>query len=666
MNSDCFDTSFIVTAMKRCREAGDEDAPRGPLASTTALEPALVEPSTLEASMLQPSLDEHSSANVGTAAASGSTPSLASAQTEPTQPASADVATDSFSRLAEALRAQEALTGSAAEWAELWQQHRARAEAAVDFQELALLDAWNSAFHEQAALARTELEQLALRAERGDAHVTSDDAVARCSSLRTATALLEALRGSATRATRRALLTAAFQHDDGALAQLLLEDTRLPLTPYDFGMLASTRGCERAFFDALSRISSVLPRESEHVRALFAGLWGAVKSGNESIVRGVLQNRAVNPLKAHLQENTSPFVAEQGFGTRSPVFIAAEKGHVGVLRALLANEHVKMVDPTYLLAVLKRAAEWNQAGSVATLLALRRIVVRWQDSRGLGAHVLVDIAGKSSVGVDVIRVFLQDERTDDKSVQHALARASGSGSLAVVQVLLDDPRANPSFRSHLALTEAASQGREDVAAAILRHPRAYPSIIAVRAAACRGHAGVLRVLYADLRIHEQAFGMGVVGNAFRNDRHDVIDVLLAEPRFRPCATLLESESALSIATQRLNLGAITRLLADDRVSAVSCNGALHAALEKSRGFVDNIELRDRVCATLLSDARVDVRSAEFRKMELELKNAYSLDLSAPYNATHDFLFPHVRAARAKKLSEAALAPVTNPVSHWQI
>jgi hypothetical protein len=106
--------------------------------------------------------------------------------------------------------------------------------------------------------------------------------------------------------------------------------------------------------------------------------------------------------------------------------------------------------------------------------------------------------------VSLLDLLLQDPRVDPSMGDNqAILEASRKGHLAVVDRLLQDPRVNPSACGNYAIREASGKGHLAVVDRLLQDPRVDPSACvnyAIRKASENGHLGVVDRLLQDPRV----------------------------------------------------------------------------------------------------------------------------------------------------------------------
>lgn len=193
-----------------------------------------------------------------------------------------------------------------------------------------------------------------------------------------------------------------------------------------------------------------------------------------------------------------------------------------------------------------------------------------------------------------------------------LFEAAAAGHASVVEMLLADPRVDPTADGNEALRVAAIEGHCEVVEALLKHPRVDPSaaiLVAMNKASKHTERIALRLLHDDRvdpaaqnnlylrcaaayglsllvehllrlpRVDPAAQANEAIRNAAGSGSLRVVKLLLADPRVDPGACASE---AVGNAADCGLLHVIERLLVDPRVDAsASNNAALRSACEGS-------------------------------------------------------------------------------------
>ena len=168
---------------------------------------------------------------------------------------------------------------------------------------------------------------------------------------------------------------------------------------------------------------------------------------------------------------------------------------------------------------------------------------------------------------DLLDLLLQDPRVDPSVLDNfAIRRASAYGHLAVVDRLLRDPRIDPSADNNLAIRLASEKGHLAVVDRLLQDPRVDPSAWdswAIRWASENGHLAVVDRLLQEPRVDPSADKNWAIRFASERGHLPVVERLLQDPRVDPSA---DSNYAIRRASVWGRLAVVNRLLQDPRVN----------------------------------------------------------------------------------------------------
>jgi len=176
------------------------------------------------------------------------------------------------------------------------------------------------------------------------------------------------------------------------------------------------------------------------------------------------------------------------------------------------------------------------------------------------------IVGASDRGhVAIVDVLMNDRRADPgASNQFALRLACKNGHVAVVERLLRDTRVVPHHGRQSALWWASRNGHVAIVDYLLRDGRVDPSYPHALFTACfRGHVAVVRRLLRDERVDPSVCEQAAVEYASNEGHVAIVDLLLGDARVDPSA---HRQSALRWAVQEGHVAVVDRLLADERVA----------------------------------------------------------------------------------------------------
>lgn len=155
-----------------------------------------------------------------------------------------------------------------------------------------------------------------------------------------------------------------------------------------------------------------------------------------------------------------------------------------------------------------------------------------------------------------------------------LLEACGEGRLAIVELLLRDPRIDPNARNRAGVTPivaACRMDREDVVEVLLRDPRIEPEHPVspdetALTTACKGNnVNIVRMLLQHPRIHPAYPNLDdrswhLLHHACRSGHPGIIELLLQDPRIDPLRVDVHGSTALHVACMQGNVKVVQRLL----------------------------------------------------------------------------------------------------------
>lgn len=249
--------------------------------------------------------------------------------------------------------------------------------------------------------------------------------------------------------------------------------------------------------------------------------------------------------------------------------------------------------------LLQLAVQSGRAEMVHSLLLHPRVDV----NHDIVCQALLSAARAGHVAV--VEVLLADPRADPAAFSNCIVwRAAESGHLAVVECLLADERVNPGACTTAALDTTAAKDllnrRFDAVERLLADPRVDPRRGAAKGifqlAAHHGHAGIIARLLADGRIDPASNQNMVLRCAAEDGQTDVVRLLLADPRV--ALSFTKKHDALCEAAEHGHVEVVKLLLADPHVDpAAFDNRAIQLAARYVRAAVVSVLLADpRVAA----------------------------------------------------------------------
>jgi ankyrin repeat protein len=201
----------------------------------------------------------------------------------------------------------------------------------------------------------------------------------------------------------------------------------------------------------------------------------------------------------------------------------------------------------------------------------------------------------------IVELLLADPRVDPSAKENEAIRVTCcNGNEGVAELLLADPRVDPSDKENEAIRQACLYGHTGAIQLLLADPRVDPSARdneALRNACCRCHDDVVKLLLADPRVDPSAQEYEAIRHACRNGHEAMVKLLLVDPRVDP--SVLEDEPVRhASANGRVNV--VKLLLADPRVDP-SAQEDMAIRIASRNGHVNVVKL-------LLADPRVDPSS----------------------------------------------------------
>jgi hypothetical protein len=202
--------------------------------------------------------------------------------------------------------------------------------------------------------------------------------------------------------------------------------------------------------------------------------------------------------------------------------------------------------------------------------------------------------------VELLELLLQDVRADPSvKNNYAIRLASCKGHLTVVDRLLQDPRVDPSANNNEAIRRASENGHLAVVNRLLQDSRVDPSVddnYAICFSSEKGHLDVVDRLLQDERVDPSANDSISIYMASVDGYLAVVDRLLQYGRVDPSAW---SNSAIRAASCNGHLAVVDRLLQDPRVNpSADNNNAIRVASKNGYLAVVDRLLQDPVLTLL--------------------------------------------------------------------
>lgn len=212
---------------------------------------------------------------------------------------------------------------------------------------------------------------------------------------------------------------------------------------------------------------------------------------------------------------------------------------------------------------------------------------------------------------DIVDLLLQDPRVNP-SVQDniPIKYASEHGFTNIVERLLRDPRVDPSAEKQYALKEACFNNRAETIKALLQDPRVDPSVEnqrPLKIAIAHGYTVTVRELLKDPRVDPSILINGeeqvLLAAAIKTGDPNLIKLLLLDPRVDPT---VNHQFAIRKAVQLETLSTVQAVLQDPRVDPTVAPPNQPSAIQNAC-FAGNID----IITTLLEDPRVNTNPTIF-------------------------------------------------------
>ena len=128
----------------------------------------------------------------------------------------------------------------------------------------------------------------------------------------------------------------------------------------------------------------------------------------------------------------------------------------------------------------------------------------------------------------------------DPQTRVTTARSLYRGHDEVVELLLENPRVDPSAEDNYAIRKASQAGEVEVVKLLLKDPRVDPSANyndAIGIASRNGHHKVVELLLNDPRVDPTDEANEAIRMASYQGHHKVVEILVKDPRVDPSAGL---------------------------------------------------------------------------------------------------------------------------------
>lgn len=144
---------------------------------------------------------------------------------------------------------------------------------------------------------------------------------------------------------------------------------------------------------------------------------------------------------------------------------------------------------------------------------------------------------KANIRTDSVELLLSDPRADPSLNDNKMLRnASEKGNVKIVELLLRDKRVNPGFDHNKAIYLALQNGHYEVIEMLLKDNRVDPSEssdMLIKQASAKGNYKVVKLLLSDSRVNPNAQSGYPIGFASKNGHLETVRVLLEDIRVDP-------------------------------------------------------------------------------------------------------------------------------------
>jgi len=202
---------------------------------------------------------------------------------------------------------------------------------------------------------------------------------------------------------------------------------------------------------------------------------------------------------------------------------AADKGHAAMVKLLMSDPRVNPADlDNY---AIQSASVQGHADVVKLLLTDKRV----DPNPGLISPFTLAMRENH---LDVVKVLLEDSRVNPAEGNFALGYASQYGFVEIVELLLNQPKVDPTSNDNFAIRMASQHGRTEVVKLLLEDGRADPSVdnnYPIRMAAENGHTKIVKLLLEDPKVDPSADDNAAIRNT---KKKNIIKLLLKDPRVK--------------------------------------------------------------------------------------------------------------------------------------
>ena len=295
--------------------------------------------------------------------------------------------------------------------------------------------------------------------------------------------------------------------------------------------------------------------------------------------------------------------------------------------AVRCNEQEQHVEILQLSLIPTLSDEWKERATVWASVAIQQLQQDAVYLDGLleqhdeGVPVVVNSLPQTPIEYNRLFALERYQEQIDKP-EFAIYYKFSDNDVSLLDLLLQDPRVDPSMGDNQAIREASGKGHLAVVDRLLQDPRVNPSADnneAIRVASSYGHLAVVDRLLQDpvpsdpfrgdsrpsIRrdVDPSAYGNCAIREASENGHLAVVDRLLQDPRVDPS---LWDNQAIRLASEFGHIDVVERLLQDARVDpSVSHNLAIRLASENYYISVVERLIQDPRVFNCLSQSDID-------------------------------------------------------------
>lgn len=154
---------------------------------------------------------------------------------------------------------------------------------------------------------------------------------------------------------------------------------------------------------------------------------------------------------------------------------------------------------------------------------------------------IYDSGSLHSLFLDIIfdvDIYIYRQIHDWLSQFNCIQLACQGGSSSIVEMLLNDPRADPTIANNYCIQEACRRGHSEIVKMLLRYPRVDPTVdnnYCIKEACRKGYLELVKILLGDPRIDPTVDNNYCIKEAHRTGYLEIVKILLEDPRVDPAS-----------------------------------------------------------------------------------------------------------------------------------